>query len=175
MLKNNLFFLVIIVFLTGNAWAGNPAAIELQRATLTVSDPERSLTFYRDLLGFTVSADAEYATPSLRRMFNVPEGVTPRLVLLDASPDQPRALALVSAPGLAVDAEANRRNAPALVLNTLAMDETHARMLAAGVEVIVPPTPLNDFSGKPFGREALYLDPDGVRVVLFEYGASVDD
>jgi catechol 2,3-dioxygenase-like lactoylglutathione lyase family enzyme len=147
-----------------------PPTIELQRATLTVSDPERALDFYRDLLGFTVSADAEYGTPALRRMFRVPDGVAPRLVLLDAGPDQPRALALVSAPGLSVDSAANSRHAPALVLNTARLDEIHRRMAEAGVKIIVPPTPLNDFSGKPFGREAMYLDPDGIRVVLFEQG-----
>jgi hypothetical protein len=42
-------------------------------------------------------------------------------------------------------------------------------MLDNGHEVLLAPTPLNDFSGKPFGREAAYLDPDGVRVILFEY------
>ena len=35
-------------------------------------------------------------------------------------------------------------------------------------EEVLPPTPLNDFQGRPLGREALYLDPNGVRVVLFE-------
>jgi hypothetical protein len=92
-------------------------------------------------------------------------------VLLDAGPQQPRALALVHAEGLAVDAKANRRHAPALVLTTTKLDEIHADLVAAEVTVIWPPTELKDFRGNPFGREAMYLDPDGVRVVLFEYGA----
>lgn len=147
------------------ATADGPA---LQRATLTVSDMDASLAFYRDLLGFTVSGDARYDTPALRRMFHVPEGATPRLVLLDAGADQPRALALVAADGLGVDREANARHAPALVVNVDELDAISRRLNAAGIEEVVPPTPLEDFRGNPFGREALYLDPDGVRVVLFE-------
>lgn len=151
------------------------AELALQRATLTVSDMETSIAFYRDLLGFTVSGDAEYDTPALRTMFHVPESATPRLVLLDAGPDQPRALALVAAAGLNVDAEANRVNAPALVLNVTDLDGIQGRMRQAGVTEVLPPTPLNDFQGRPFGREALYLDPDGVRVVLFELLARNDE
>ena len=49
------------------------------------------------------------------------------------------------------------------------------RLVAAETRVIVPPTPLNDFSGNPFGREAMVLDPDGVRIVLFELLVSPDE
>jgi hypothetical protein len=108
-------------------------------------------------------------------MFHIPEGETPRLVLLDASATQPRALALVHADGLTVDAAANTRNAPALVVNTTALDAIMGRVDASDITVVLPPTPLNDFSGKPFGREAMVLDPDGVRVVLFELLGSPDD
>lgn len=148
------------------------AELQFQRATLTVSDVDRSLHFYRDLLGFTVSGDARYDTPALRTMFHIPEGATPRLVLLNASATQPRALALVHADGLAVDAAANTSNAPALVVNTTELDAIMARMDASNITVVLRPTPLNDFSGKPFGREAMVLDPDGVRLVLFELLAS---
>jgi catechol 2,3-dioxygenase-like lactoylglutathione lyase family enzyme len=151
------------------------AELQLQRATLTVSDMDRSLHFYQDLLGFTVSGDARYDTPALRTMFHIPHDTTPRLVLLDASPAQPRALALVHADGLDVDAAANARHAPALVVNTTQLDDIMDRMNEADIAIILPPTPLNDFSGKPFGREAMVLDPDGVRLVLFELLASTDD
>lgn len=147
----------------------------LQRATISTSDMEASMAFYRDLLGFTVSGDAAYDTPALRTMFHIPDGATPRLVLLDAGPEQPRALALVSAEGLTVDAEANHQNAPALVLNVDDLDAIQTRMLAARVTEVLAPTPLNDFQGEPFGREALYLDPNGVRVVLFELLAHNDE
>jgi catechol 2,3-dioxygenase-like lactoylglutathione lyase family enzyme len=167
-----LIFICLTLLLPGAfAWAD----LQFQRATLTVSDMDRSLHFYRDLLGFTISGDARYDTPALRTMFHIPEGATPRLVLLDASATQPRALALVHADGLAVDAAANTRNAPALVVNTTAMDTIMGRMEASDITVVLPPTPLNDFSGKPFGREAMVLDPDGVRVVLFESLGSPDD
>ncbi|MEE4173526.1 MAG: VOC family protein [Xanthomonadales bacterium] len=159
---------IFFVLFLGMAAVPGQAELQLQRATLTVEDMDRSLAFYTDLLGFTVSGDARYDTPALRTMFHIPEGVTPRLVLLDASPAQPRALALVHAEGLSVDAESNARHAPALVINTTRLDEIMARATTAGVTVILPPTPLNDFSGKPFGREAMILDPDGVRIVFFE-------
>jgi catechol 2,3-dioxygenase-like lactoylglutathione lyase family enzyme len=172
-MKHFIRIYILLVFLA--AMTPVQAELQLQRATLTVSDMERSLHFYRDLLGFTVSGDARYDTPALRTMFHVPEDTTPRLVLLDASPDQPRALALVQADGLAVDAAANARNAPALVVNTTRMDDIMRRMNDAEVAIILPPTPLNDFAGKPFGREAMVLDPDGVRLVLFELLDSAND
>lgn len=169
--KFKLIFICLFMMLPGSLTL---ADLQFQRATLTVSDMDRSLQFYRDLLGFTVSGDARYDTPALRSMFHIPEGTTPRLVLLDASATQPRALALVHADGLAVDAAANTRNAPALVVNTTELDAIMARMDASDVTVVLPPTPMNDFSGKPFGREAMVLDPDGVRLVLFDLLAPAD-
>ncbi len=169
------FLIILLSLFLPVAGAMAQADLQLQRATLTVSDMDRSLNFYRDLLGFTVSGDARYDTPALRAMFHIPAGTTPRLVLLDASADQPRALALVHAEGLTVDPEANARNAPALVLNTTTLDQIMDRLVAADIRVIVSPTPLNDFSGNPFGREAMVLDPDGVRIVLFELLASPDE
>ena len=68
-----------------------------------------------------------------------------------------------------VDADANRRNAPALVLATNDIETVMERARAAGVEIALPPTPLNDFEGNPFGHEAMLIDPDGVRVVVFQY------
>jgi catechol 2,3-dioxygenase-like lactoylglutathione lyase family enzyme len=150
-----------------------PAAT-LQRATLTVSDLDASLAFYRDLLGFTVSGRASYDTPALRRMFRVPDGVIPELVLLDGV-DQSRVLALVAADGLTVDAGANTRHAPALVVTTDDIGRLDERLRAAGTPVIVPPTPLRAFDGSLLGVEAMYLDPDGVRVVVFDYGATGAD
>lgn len=143
--------------------------VQLQRATLPVSDLERSIAFYTEQLGFTLRSRTEYDTPALRSMFAIPEGASPELALLDAGEGQPRALALVYARGQAVDADANRISAPALLFNTRDLDEVHARMQAAGTTVLLPPTPLLDFSGQPYGLEAAYLDPDGVRIILFDH------
>lgn len=163
----SIFVLAVMACLSLNAQGAT-----LSRATLSVSDADASLAFYRDLLGFTVSSRADYDTPAMRRMFAIPEGSTPTLILLDASDGQPRALALVTAPGLGVDADSNRTSAPALVLTTTEMDRIHRDMLAAGVPVVQPPTPLLDFRQQLMGREAMYLDPDGIRIVLFEYAAA---
>jgi len=142
--------------------------VVLQRATMTVSDADASIRFYRDLLGFTVSSDRAYDSPTLRHMFNIPPDSQPRFVLLNGTPDQPRALAFISADGLEVDREANRLNAPALVITVNRMDEIDLRLQEAEVEVIQTPSVLLGFDSNPIGREAMYLDPDGVRIVLFE-------
>ncbi|MEQ8516536.1 MAG: VOC family protein, partial [Chromatocurvus sp.] len=76
----SIFVLAVMACLSLNA----PGAT-LSRATLSVSDADASLAFYRDLLGFTVSSRAAYDTPAMRRMFAIPEGSTPTLILLDAS------------------------------------------------------------------------------------------
>lgn len=129
---------------------------------------EKSLIFYRDILGFTVRSVTQYDTPSLRQMFHVPEGVVAEFALLDASTKQPRALGLVYAPGVVIDRKANMRYAPAIVYSTNSMDIIHKRMLAQNVDVLQAPADLLDFSGNAIGREAAYYDPDGARVVLFE-------
>ncbi len=148
--------------------ASGEETIGLLRATLSVSDMEKSLLFYRDILGFTVRSVSPYNAPNLRRMFHVPEGVVPEFALLDASPEQPRALGLVYAPGVVIDRKANMHYAPAIVFNTNSLDLIHKRMLAQNVEVLQAPAPLLDFTGKAIGREAAYYDPDGARIVLFE-------
>jgi len=146
-----------------------PAPVTLQRATLTVADLERSLGFYHGILGLTVSARSHYDTPALRQIFKLPPGSRPELVLLDAGSGQPRALALVHAEGVAPDQQGNIHHAPALLFNTAEMDRIHEAMLDSGFEILLAPSPMYDFDGNPFGREAAYLDPDGVRVILFEY------
>ncbi len=163
------WFGLILLGLTSATAATEPIdPVRFQRATLTVANLDDSIAYYRDLLGFTVSSRSAYDTPALRQIFNLPAGAVPELVLLDAGEQQPRSLALVGAAGIQIDRDENRRGAPALLFNTAQMDAIHAAMKAAGREILLPPTPLNDFSGKPFGREAAYLDPDGVRVILFE-------
>jgi catechol 2,3-dioxygenase-like lactoylglutathione lyase family enzyme len=157
----------LLCFTTAPVFAA-PASISLQRATISVSNIDQALAFYQGMLGFTVSSNTPYDTPAIRSMFHIPEDSIPNLVLLDAGETRPRALALVYADGLNIDRNANARNAPALVFNVTNMDELHQRMLDAAVDVVLPPTVLMGFSGDPVGREAAYLDPDGVRVVLFE-------
>lgn len=171
--RRRLFPALLLALLCGHAGAAT-----LARATLVVSDLEASVAFYRDLLGFRENARMRYDTPAVRTMFNVPAGATPTLVLLDGD-DQPRALGLVAAEGMAVDAEANRIHAPALVTTTEDIAGLHQRLRSAGTPVVYPPTPLRAFDGSLMGREAMYLDPDGVRIVVFDYGtagdASADD
>jgi len=167
-----IFTFLFLYLLTPAILMAEKPSISLQRATISVSDVDKALAFYRDLLGFSVSSNTPYDTPAIRSMFHIPDDSMPNLVLLDAGESQPRALALVYAEGLEIDREANARHAPALVFNVTNMDDLHQSMLTAKVTVVLPPTTLLGFSGAPVGREAAYLDPDGVRVVLFELNPS---
>jgi catechol 2,3-dioxygenase-like lactoylglutathione lyase family enzyme len=171
----SILFLSIFCLLPAQAARAGEAGISVQRPTLTVSDLDRSLIFYRDILGFTVRSITPYETPALRKIFHIEAGAGSRLVLLDASDSQPRALAMVHAPGLETDYESNLLHAPAVVINTRQLDDIHLRMAEAGFDVLLPPTPLLDFSGQPMGREAAYVDPDGIRIVLFQSGAGPTD
>jgi hypothetical protein len=78
-----LYLLLVQGVLLADDSGNSPAQVLLQRTTLTVSDADRSIRFYRGLLGFTVSSDSSYDTTALRAMFNIPPGSTPRLVLLE--------------------------------------------------------------------------------------------
>ena len=129
---------VFLAILTG------AQATTFSRATLSVADAEASLAFYCDLLGFSINSRAEYDTPAMRAMFSIPDDSTPTLILLDSEDGQERALALITAPGMQIDAESNQVNAPTLVLTTTELDRIHRDMRSSGATIVQPPTPLRD-------------------------------
>jgi catechol 2,3-dioxygenase-like lactoylglutathione lyase family enzyme len=142
---------------------------------LTVSDMERSLRFYRDLLGFTVAAelppDAERARwDAYHEQVSALPGAQIRVVYL-AAPDGKTHLELIeylrpkeetgprrsfAAPGTAIVALSVRDSAAAV-----------ARLREAGVEIVDDPVHYRSDDGVESYTTYLY-DPDGNALCLFE-------
>ncbi|MGW0766343.1 VOC family protein [Streptomyces sp. NPDC002676] len=108
--------------------------------TLPVSDQDRALRFYRDVLGFEVTADRQL--PQGRWLQVAPEGA--QTVFTLSGPDMGG-----FTPG----------SARGIMLVTTDVDADCARLAAAGIPVQGP-------DELPWGRMASFTDPDGNGLML---------
>lgn len=123
----------------------------IQSSFLPADDPEASLAFYRDVLGFEVRLDVGYGAmrwitvgPPEQPQTSVvlhPPAVDPGL-----TDDERRTIAELMAKG----------SYAAIVLATSDVDATFARLQAAGAEVVQEPV------DQPYGlRDCAFRDPAG--------------
>ncbi|MEU2714606.1 VOC family protein [Streptomyces sp. NPDC007205] len=108
--------------------------------TLPVSDQDRALRFYRDVLGFTVTADRD-----------MPQGRW-----LQVAPEGARTVFTLSGPGMGGFEPGSARG---IMLVTTDVDADCARLAAAG-------TPVQGPDELPWGRVASFTDPDGNGLML---------
>jgi len=128
--------------------------ISIQHSFLPQTDPEASLAFYRDVLGFEVLNDVGYG--DMRWITVAPKGQTsPSIVLAPpaADPgitdDEKRVIAEMMAKGTYAT----------IVLRTPDLDATFERIQATGAEVIQEPI------DQPYGvRDCAFRDPAGNHV-----------
>ena len=137
--------------------------IRFQRANFVVSDIDRSLTFYRDVLGFELafikdSPDDSYSYP----VFEIDPGRKLRFAVLSA-PDQPRVMALTEVPGDLEPVPMPRR--AAIVLDVSDVDAVVAGAKAAGCHVYDEGELLTHDGRR--GREVGIADFDGNLTVIY--------
>lgn len=140
------------------------APVRFQRANYIVADLDRSLAFYRDVLGFEVafrntSEKTSYSYP----VFEVDRDAEMSWAVLSTQ-DQPRVMALTEVKGMELAPVANPRRA-AIVLEIADVDGLLARANAAGAR-IYPEEVLITNDGRK-GREIGLVDPDGHLVVIY--------
>jgi predicted enzyme related to lactoylglutathione lyase len=108
--------------------------------TLPVSDQDRALRFYRDVLGLAVTADRD-----------LPQGRW-----LQVAPEGAQTVFTLAGPGMG-DFEPG--SARGIMLVTTDVDADCARLAGAGTEVQGP-------DELPWGRMASFTDPDGNGLML---------
>jgi lactoylglutathione lyase len=135
----------------------------------TVSDLERSIAFYRDLLGMHLVHRQDTTAPYVGTVTGFPD-VHLKVALLKITPDDPHTLELLqyaSHPAEPTDRATNRPGNGHLCFR---VDDIHAwyqRLSAHGIEFRSEPVQIT--AGVNEGAYAVYLrDPDGFTIELVQ-------
>lgn len=145
--------------------------LRFQRANFVVSDIERSLGLYRDVLGFEVafvkdSPSDSYSYP----VFEIPKSITIRFAVLNTA-EQERVLALTE---VATDLpEGFRPRRAAIVLEVGDIDAVCDESRKAGCHVY-DEEELHTHDGR-IGREVGIVDYDDNLIVIYNIPASKPD
>lgn len=131
---------------------------------LTVSDADRSLRFYRDVLTFRVTSD-RIATGAEWEVLTGVTGARIRLVDLSLGDERLQLMQFLGSPGRAAPAnmQSNDRWFQHVAIIVRNMDSAYARLAAAGVVHVSPaPQTLPETIPPAAGIRAFYFrDPDG--------------
>ncbi|MFB4271910.1 VOC family protein [Nonomuraea sp. GTA35] len=141
--------------------------------SFTVADLDRSVAFYRDLLGFTLVHRQEQDNDYTRRLVGYPDAVL-RVAQL-AVPGQPRGLSThdlelveyVQPRGEARDPARHLPGAAHLALTVEDARAEHTRLAAAGVRFVNPPEEITAGVNKG-GYACYFLDPDEITLELVQ-------
>lgn len=141
-----------------------------------VSDLDRAVAFYRDLLGFREIRDITYDDATAARFLGRPVGSAVRYKLLRADDGMLGMIGLFAlgdpAPPPVVRAEEGAQiGETALVFLCSDLDAVHAALIARGHAVICPPAVLRNPDGST-NREMTFRDPDGIMINLMERRSS---
>jgi catechol 2,3-dioxygenase-like lactoylglutathione lyase family enzyme len=137
--------------------------IRFQRGNFVVSDLERSLAFYRDILGFEVAFTKDSPDDSYSyEVFEISRDRKLRFAVLSTA-TQPRVMALTEISGALDDAQLPRRSA--IVLDVEDIDGVVAACMAADLKVYEEDHLVTQ-DGRE-GREVGIVDPDGNLVVIY--------
>jgi len=143
--------------------------IRFQRANFVVSDLDRALLLYRDILGLSVefmhdSKPDSYSYP----VFEIDKSATLRFCVLN-TPTQPRVLALTEITGVELPRNRMPRRS-AIVLDVPNVDEVIAGCADAGFHVYAEER-LETHDGR-IGREIGIVDDDDNLVVIYRITAA---
>lgn len=170
-----LFFVLILFGLLSSCASKKSITPSLvgthfKRTNLLVSDLNKSLTIYRDILGFTVhkmsdSGDDSYSYP----VFNIPKKAKLKFCTLD-SPDQIRTIALTQITGMELPRPSNTPHMSASVLRVKNLPQAIERIKALNLKTTQPKVAAGS-DGMTFSEQA-FVDFDGHLIVLYEFQKS---
>lgn len=143
---------------------------ELHHLGLTVSDIERSIAFYRDLLGMTLHRRRPHVDSDYVALQTGYPGVVLNVASFKVSPDCPQSLEVVqymnhSSPP--AETQTNRPGSSHLCLTVNDLRACHADLQARGVRFKSDPVTIT--AGPNAGGLVVYFyDPDGYILELFQ-------
>jgi catechol 2,3-dioxygenase-like lactoylglutathione lyase family enzyme len=142
----------------------------VHHTSFTVADLERSLAFYRDLLGMEVIGDQGGKGGYLAEVVGFAD-VDMRVVFLRPTPDSPHLLELIeyrSPKGVRADVRTCNPGSGHLCLVAEDIHAVFDRLRAAGIE-FASAAPVEILAGRHKGGYTVYSrDPDGITIELIQ-------
>jgi catechol 2,3-dioxygenase-like lactoylglutathione lyase family enzyme len=148
--------------------AADPQLSPVRRTTIASADPEASLRFYRDLLGFTVEYDVAATEPGQLAAF-APGASQGRAIALRRGDRMGGSIGLFHATGMKRGGPCSASataGAVAILLLTDDLESLYRRLKAAAIPFVNEPHEYDNSRGKgPIGTFTVF-DPDCVRVAF---------
>ena len=137
--------------------------------SFTVKDMDRSVAFYRDLLGMELVGEQGGKVPYLATITGF-EGADLRVVFVKPTPDSDFMIELIQyrhPVGTPADVRTCNPGSAHICFVVTGIHEMHERLSAAGVAFKSAPVPI--VAGRHTGGFAVYLtDPDGITLELLQ-------
>jgi len=173
-MKNKVFISFLIIFLSSctSVKKQSPTleGTHFKRTNLLITNLDRSLSIYRDILGFSVhkisdSREDSYSYP----VFNIPKEAKLKFCTLD-SPDQIRTIALTQITGIELPKPPSVPRLSASVIRVKDLPGVMKKIAALGLEITEPKIAVGS-DGNTFMEQA-FVDYDGHLIVLYEFQKS---
>ncbi len=152
----------------------NHMTAPVKRTTIIVEDMQRSLQFYRDLLGMEVFFQGQIGNPGASELMGMAIAGL-HMVVLTVDDSQLGMVGLMEVQDADPPLHAVQRSTRVktgetiLVIPTDNMRALHDRMIAEGYAVVTPPTRM-EVPNRPEIHEMMARDPDGVIINLTHRG-----
>lgn len=144
------------------------SGVLVKRTALVVSSIDRSLTIYRDILGFELNGITNSKPTSYSYdVFLVPRDKPIRFATFNSGPDQTRSLAMIESAGVRHRNDDGVRPVALVVNANGRLEAIMAKITALGLKTVAPRPLASDTQGQ--GVETAFVDYDGHLVVLYEF------